>query len=132
MLFFVKIGVFYGFLAFCAGFLLGVIRELIIIPLFGYNAGFGLELVLMVAAIWLLAHCLTPHSASLFHKGLIGLAGLCVVIIVELIFSNVIMGINIEDYLASHMSLRGMTFLVGLVFLMTAPLLIRRFQKVKS
>lgn len=124
----------YGTLAFAAGFVFGVIRELLLIPWLGRGTGKLLEFAVMVAITFGLARYATgkirhPTSGQLIA---LGIGGMVILLALEAMFTLYVMQLPLEKYLASFNVLKGELFPFGLLAMAIAPLLMHRLVTGKS
>ncbi|MGE0231497.1 MAG: hypothetical protein AB7O39_06400 [Flavobacteriaceae bacterium] len=112
----------YGVLGFCAGFVFGALRELLLIPRFGSDTGRYIEFPLMIAAIFLIALWLQRRLA-LRSAGLIlaGVAGTLLLVAIEGAFAVLVMGQTMQDHVASYDISRGALFPLGLLLMALMP-----------
>jgi hypothetical protein len=121
----------YGTLAFAAGFVFGVVRELLLIPRLGRGAGKSLEFAIMLAITLGLARYATgklrqPTSGQLIA---LGIGGMVILLALEAMFALYVMQLPLEKYLTSFDVLKGELFPWGLLAMAIAPLLIRRLSQ---
>jgi hypothetical protein len=118
----------YGTLAFAAGFVFGVIRELLLIPWLGRGAGKSLEFAIMLAITFGLARYTAkkirqPTSGQLIT---LGIGGMVILLALEAMFTLYVVQLPLEKYLASFDVLKGELFSWGLLTMVIAPLLMHR------
>lgn len=117
----------YGALAFAAGFVFGVLRQLVLIPAFGHRMGHLIEFPFVTLAacaigVWIGRRTHAPALA-------IGLLGVMVLIAFESTMALGLMRLSLADYLAGFDVTRGELFPIGLALMAAAPLLGRRLRR---
>ncbi len=124
----VKAILFYGGMAFGAGFLFGILRELVFVPMAGRLAGHWIEFPFMLAAIALIARYAVRrlHDRRTKYLLALGIAGTLVLLAIESGFALYVMRVPLQLYLASFNIAKGALFPFGLVFMSFAPLVIQR------
>ena len=120
----------YGTLAFAAGFVFGVIRELVLIPLLGKTAGKWAEFIPLIGAIFFVAafalrQLKTPDKRALL---IMGLGGVAVLLMFESLFALYVMQVPLAAYLESFNVLKGELFVWGLAMMAVAPLVLNTFR----
>jgi hypothetical protein len=125
----VKAGVLYFALVFGAGFVLGTIRTLWIVPRLGTRMSELMETPIMlvisiVAARWTVLRLAVPSvpSARLVMGGI----ALVLMLVAEFGFVLWLRGISIRDYLATRDPVSGTVYCVMLVVFAIMPLLLAR------
>jgi hypothetical protein len=125
----VKSGVLYFALVFGAGFVLGTIRTLWIVPRLGTRMSELMETPIMlvisiVAARWTVLRLAVPSvpSARLVMGGI----ALVLMLVAEFGFVLWLRGISIRDYLATRDPVSGTVYYVMLVVFAIMPLLLAR------
>ncbi|MFN0262833.1 hypothetical protein ACKTEK_03045 [Tepidamorphus sp. 3E244] len=128
----VQLGLLYGVLGFAAGFVFGALRELVLIPHLGERFGQQVEFPLVAGAVaiigcWMARRFGERRSAAwLLGLGVLGVATL---VAIESVFSLVILGRLLEDYLASYDLTAGSLFPVGLAIMALAPVFSRSMER---
>ena len=124
----VKAGVLYFALVFGAGFVLGTIRTLWIVPRLGTRMSELMETPIMlvisiVAARWTVLRLAVPSvpSARLVMGGI----ALVLMLVAEFGFVLWLRGISIRDYLATRDPVSGTVYYVMLGVFAVMPLLVR-------
>ena len=87
-----------------AGFLLGAIRELVLIPAFGRSAGRLIEFPLMLSAVAIIAAAISrrrPAGAAAPAKLAVGIIGVILLVAVESSFALGVLHRPLAEYLAS-------------------------------
>jgi hypothetical protein len=124
-----RAGVLYFALVFAAGFVLGAVRVLWVVPRVGTVAAELIEtplmlLVVVLAARWTVRRMRIP--AVLSSRLGIGLLALVLLLSVELTFVLWLRGLSIDDYVASRDPVSGTTYAVMLGVFAAMPLLVAR------
>ncbi len=125
----VKAGVLYFALVFGAGFVLGTIRTLWVVPRFGTRMAELMEMPIMlaitiVAARWTVLRLSAPIMWSARLE--MGCVALVLMLIAEFGFVLWIRGISIRDYLATRDPVSGTVYYLMLVLFAVMPLLVAR------
>jgi hypothetical protein len=125
----VKAGVVYFALVFGAGFVLGTIRTLWVVPRVGSRTAELMEMPIMlvvtiVAARWTVLHLSEPMMWSARIE--MGCIALTLILIVEFGFVLWIRGLLIRGYLATRDPVSGTVYYLMLVVFAAMPLLIVR------
>ena len=125
----VKAGTLYFAIVFGAGFVLGTIRTLLVVPRLGTRASELIELpfmlvVMMVAARWLVLRLAVPPT---FSAGLeMGSIALGMMLIAEFGFVLWLRGLSIKEYLATRDPVSGTVYYATLGVFAVLPLLLGR------
>ncbi len=124
-----KAGVLYFALVFGAGFVLGPIRILWLVPRFGMRMAELMEMpimfvVIIVAARWIVRRLAVP-SAPLSRLGM-GCLALALVLIAEFTLALWLRGLTIAEYVASRDPVSGTVYYVMLGMFAIMPLLVTR------
>jgi len=125
----VKAGALYFALVFAAGFLLGTIRTLWVVPRVGTRTAGLMEAPIMlavtiVAARWTVLRLSVPMMWSARVE--MGCMALVLMLIAEFGFVLWIRGLSIRDYLATRDPVSGAAYYLLLVVFAIMPLLTRR------
>jgi type IV secretory pathway TrbD component len=125
----VKAGVLYFALVFGAGFVLGTIRTLWIVPRLGTRMSELMETPIMlvisiVAARWTVLRLAVPSVPS--ARVVMGGIALVLMLVAEFGFVLWLRGISIRDYLATRDPVSGTVYCVMLVVFAIMPLLLAR------
>jgi hypothetical protein len=124
-----KAGVLYFALVFGAGFVLGTIRTLWIVPRFGARIAELMETPIMfvmtvLAARWMARHLfLPPTPATRLGVGLVALGFL---LITEFTVVLRLRGLTIREYLAERDAVAGTVYLIMLGVFALMPVLVAR------
>jgi hypothetical protein len=126
----VKAGAAYFALVFGAGFILGPIRILLLMPRVGQRAAELIEepimlVVIVLAARWIVRRFGVPYAASARLR--VGLMALALSLIAELGVAG-LQGVTIARYIASRDPVAGTVYLVMLGVFAIMPLLVSRTQ----
>ena len=124
-----KAGVFYFALVFGAGFVLGPIRLLWVVPRFGTRMAELMETpimfaVTMVAARWIVRRLGLP-STTLSRLGM-GLVALGLMVVAEFTLVLWLRGLSISEYLSSRDPVSGTVYYVMVALFAVMPLLVAR------
>ena len=124
-----KAGVLYFGLVFGAGFVLGTIRTLWVVPLVGARTAELMEMPIMlavtiVAARWTVVRLSVPMVWSARLE--MGCIALVLMLIAEFGFVLWIRGLSIKDYLATRDPVAGAVYYLLLAVFAIMPLLTRR------
>jgi hypothetical protein len=121
-------GVLYFVLVFAAGFVLGTIRTLWVLPHVGARTAELMEspimlVVTIVAARWIVLRLRLPHTISA-RLGM-GCLGLFLLLVAEFGFVLRLRGLTIREYFASRDPVAGTVYYVMLAVFAAMPLLVR-------
>jgi hypothetical protein len=124
-----KAGVLYFALAFGAGFVLGTVRVLWIVPSFGTRTAELMEAPLMLgvtllAARWVVRRLSLPPGAA--TRLPVGLAALAFLLGAEFTVVLAIRGLTFREYLASRDPVAGTVYIVMLAIFAVMPVLVAR------
>jgi hypothetical protein len=124
-----KAGVFYFALVFAAGFVLGTIRTLWIVPRVGARTAELMETPIMfavtvLAARWVARRLLLPPTVAT-RLGF-GFVALGLLLITEFTVVLWLRGLTIREYLAGRDPVAGTAYLIMLVVFALMPLLVAR------
>ena len=119
----IKAILFYGCVVFAAGFVFGVLRELVLIPMTGRLAGRWIEfLVLLVAVAWIARMAVQRlHDRRRKYLLALGIIGTLIMLAMESLFVLYVMRLPWEKYMASFDVTAGELFVFGLLFMCAAP-----------
>jgi len=122
-----KAGVLYFGVVFVAGFMLGAIRTLYVVPRVGARMAELLEapimlVVTIVAARWIVLHLAIPRVLSA-RLGM-GFVALGLLLIAECALVRLLQNISIREYLATRDRVSGTVFYILLVIFALMPLLV--------
>lgn len=124
-----KAGVIYFAFVFSAGFVLGAVRTLWVVPRVGTRLGELMEAPLMlvvtiVAARWIVRHLAIPYVPSA-RLGMGGI-GLSLLLVAEFGLVLWLRGMSIREYLASRDPVSGTVYYVLLGVFAIIPLFVAR------
>ncbi len=125
----VKAGILYFALVFGAGFVLGPIRILWVVPRFGERTAELMEAPIMLVVTILVARwivrclALPPRAPSRLGMGCIAL---CFMLIAEFTLGLWLRGLSISEYLASRDPVSGTVYYLLLVVFAIMPFLVAR------
>jgi hypothetical protein len=125
----VKAGVLYFLVSFAAGFLLGALRTVYVVPQLGARSSELLELPIMLGACLLAARWVTrrlgvpPVFAARLGMGLLALA---LMVLAELTLVLALRGMTFAQYLASRDPVSGTAYYVALAIFALLPLAVNR------
>ena len=113
----------YGVLGFGAGFCMGALREMVMIPAFGESAGRWLEFIPLLGIIIAIGWSVTRRFAPATSAGalLLGLGGICVLLLLESAFALLVLGIPLTAYLEGFDITAGALFPFGLAVMLAVP-----------
>ncbi len=130
----VKAILFYGGMTFLAGFALGVLRELVFLPMAGRRYAHWLEFPLMLVATAFIAHRAAGGLKNHARRQLLalGIAATIVLLLIESVFALYVLKVPLEKYLAGFDIRNGALFPLGLVFMAIAPWVAHRYWMKQS
>jgi hypothetical protein len=119
----------YFVLVFAAGWVLGPLRELVVVPRFGRTAGLLAELPLMLiamilAARWTLRRLAVPAATA--ARAAVGLIALALLLAVEAGSLPLVRGVGVADYIAGHDFAAGLITLASFALFAAMPMLVGR------
>jgi hypothetical protein len=124
-----KAGLVYFIFVFGAGFILGPVRLLWVVPRFGTRVAELMEIPLMVAVIvfaarWIIRHfSVSPRPASRLGMGFIALG---LLLAAEFTFVLKLRDLSIHEYLATRDPVSGTAYYISLGLFAIMPLLVAR------
>lgn len=118
----------FGAAAFSAGFLFGMLRELVLIPAFGEREGHLIEFPLVTGSVAMLGLWAGRRASP--PGFLIGFGGMAVLVLLESSLALAIMGQTLSEYLAHYDITEGALFPYGLAIMALAPILGKRSRPV--
>jgi len=119
----------YFLLVFGAGFVLGPLRLLVLVPRIGTGAAELLELPVMVAISWFVAWSVTRRlaiPAAAFPRLVMGLVGVALIIACEFTLVLKLRGLTLEQYFAARDPVSGPAYYLSLVLVALLPLVVNR------
>jgi len=127
----IKLGLIYFSFVFAAGFFLGTIRVLFVVPEIGERYAELIEMPIMLFAIYYSARFIVRKA----EKGevvstflYVGILSLMILLMFEFTIVLGVQGISIKQYLASRDPVSGAVYVLSLIVYMLMPLLIARRQ----
>lgn len=125
----VKAGLLYFALVFGAGFVLGALRVLLLVPRVGSRAAEIVETPVMIAiswfaAAWVVRRIAVP-SAARPRLGM-GLVALALMLVAEFSLVLPLRGLTLEEYFASRDLVSGAAYYSALILLALMPLFVER------
>lgn len=124
-----RAGLLYFALVFGAGFVLGPIRILYLVPRVGVRGAELMEMPAMVCITWLAARWIVRRLAIPSRVGPrlgMGLAALALLLVAEFTLVLELRGITVAEYLANRDPVSGAAYYAALVLLAAMPLLVER------
>lgn len=122
-------GAAYFGLVFAAGFALGTLRVLVLVPRLGERAAELLEMPLMLAASWLAAGWVVGRfrlPAGARHRLPVGLVALALLVAGEILVVLEVREVSLGEYLAERDPVAGSVYLASLALFALMPWLVRR------
>jgi hypothetical protein len=124
-----KAGVIYFMLVFGAGFILGPIRLLWVVPRFGTRMSELMEAPIMIAVIivaakWIVRRLSLPTTPG-SRLGM-GFVALCLMLVAEFTLVLWVRGLSISEYLATRDPVSGTVYYASLGVFAIMPLLVAR------
>ena len=124
-----KSGLFYFALVFGAGFVLGTIRVLWVVPRLGERTAELMEtpimlVVTILAARWVVQRLALPRTPA--KRLAVGLVALGLLLVAEITVVLFIRGVTMGQYFASRDPVAGTVYLVMLAVFVIMPLLVNR------
>lgn len=119
-----KLAISYFTIVFSAGFVLGVVRTLWLIPVLGERTAELVELPLMVAIYTAVAFCLVrrwQEHLTLANTAVAGVAALLLLLAIEIVVVLRLRGLTIGEYLDARDWLAGSAYLLTLMLFAAMP-----------
>lgn len=119
----------YFAIVFSAGFLLGAIRGLWLVPKLGVRYAELAEMPIMLLAVFFAARWVTQYFAvppATSARLVVGVSALVCLLIVELTVVLWLQGIPIAESFANRDPISGAAYLVSLILFALMPLLVKR------
>ena len=126
---FARAGLAYFALVFGAGFVLGPLRILLLVPRVGERAAELLELPVMVGICWLAARWVTRRFAVPASRGArLGMGALAGALLLAAEFALVLplRGLTLAEYFATRDPVSGTAYYLAVLLMALMPLLVRR------
>ena len=127
-------GLRYGLEAFALGFVLGVIRTMVIAPTIGTSAAVLIELPLLLLAMAWRAHGIVQRSPGVARTGdllVMGVTGSLVLMLAELLL-GLALGVSAEQWYEDLFHMPGVAGLAGQGPLALFPLIFGRHKPVRG
>jgi hypothetical protein len=123
-----RAGLVYFTLVFAAGFLLGTLRVLLLVPALGVRSAELLEMPLMLAVIYFAARFVVRHHPFLGTGGQIGtgLVALALLLLAEFTFVLGLRGLSLAEYLESRDPVAFAAYVLSLLLYGAMPRLLGR------
>ena len=128
----IKAGVLYFAIVFAAGFLLGTLRVLILLPLTGELAAVTLELPVVLAISWLACRQLISRfsvPAMAPQRLVMGALAFGLLMLAEYSLSILVFNQPMAEYLTNLQATPGLLGLAGQIAFAFIPLLLLRLQR---
>jgi hypothetical protein len=127
------VAVLYFLLVFGAGFVLGMVRVLVVVPQLGERAAELLEMPLMlivtvIAARWIVRHRLDAHRLSSALS--VGFLALGIMLFAELAVGMWLRGLSATEVFLNRDPVSGAAYYASLLLFAVMPAIITRFQQV--
>jgi len=123
----VSAAVRYFAFVFGAGFILGVVRVVLLVPRFGERAGELIEMPFMLAAIYFVARHLVRRESSrinVFGWSLIGGIALLLLLAVEFGVVLTLRGLTVAEFVAGRDRVSGSVYIASLLLYAAMPWLL--------
>ena len=110
-------------LVFAAGFVLGTLRVLLIVPLIGERYAELMEMPVMLAVSWFAASFILNRFriSGMLNASLIGLLALALLIVMELTVVLQLRGMSVQQYIASRDPVAFTAYVIGLLAFAAMP-----------
>jgi hypothetical protein len=125
----VRAAVLYFAIVFAAGFVLGTIRFIVVIPLVGVRSAELIEMPFMVAICYLTARGVISRLRISYTVGgrlAMGMIALVLLLAAEVFVTVWVQRQSVTDYLQNRDPISGMAYLISLVLFAVFPLLVKR------
>ena len=125
----VKAGLCYFALTFGAGFLLGPLRILVLVPRVGARAAELAELPVLILVMWLAARWTIRRFRVPFSTGprlVMGVLAFALLLAAEFLLVLPLRGLTLEQYFATRDPVSGVAYYASLVLLASMPLIVER------
>lgn len=125
----VHAAVLYFALTFGAGFLLGAIRILVLVPRTGARAAELAEIPVMIGITWLAARWVTQRVSVPPQPGArlgMGILAVALLLLAEFTLVLRLRGLTLADYFATRDPVSGTAYYLAVLLLVLMPLLVNR------
>ena len=122
-------GIAYFGLVFAAGFAMGTVRVLFLVPSLGERFAELLEMPFMLVATWWAARFVVRHFAlarAITVRLTTGLVGLALLLAAEILLAAVLQDRSLGDYITSRDPVSGTVYLAMLGLFAAMPLILAR------
>jgi len=126
-----KAGILYFILVFGAGFLLGPMRVLWLVPRVGVRTAELIESPIMFVVIFLAARWIVRRITPIITAGQrlgIGVVALFLLVSVEIVLTPILWGVSFVDYLKGRDPIANTAFAIMLLLFALMPLLLARLS----
>jgi hypothetical protein len=130
-----RAGFLYFLVTFAAGFVLGTIRVLTLVPRIGDRNAELLEAPLMLAVTFVAARWIVRRETSApgqWNPAVAGLCALAMLLLVEFTVVLALRGLTVQQYFASRDPVSGSVYLVMLLVFAGMPALLSRRRTARS
>ena len=130
-----KAGLLYFILVFGAGFILGPIRLLLLVPHTGTRMAELIEMPIMIAVIIIAAGWIVRHfslSPAVISRLGMGFTALSLLLLAEFTLVLWLRGMSINEYLATRDPVSGTAYYLSLAVFAIMPLIVERNKKTNS
>jgi len=123
-----KAAILYFGLVFGAGFVLGIMRTLWLVPFVGERSAELIETPFMVIVVWLAARFIVGRmkALTLAHRLAIGVLALLLLLLAELGVVMLLRDQSLGEYVATRDPVSGAVYLLALALFAAAPTLVGR------
>jgi len=123
-----KAAILYFGLVFGAGFVLGIMRTLWLVPFVGERSAELIETPFMVIVVWLAARFIVGRmkALTLAHRLAIGVLALLLLLLAELGVVMLLRDQSLGEYVATRDPVSGAVYLLALALFTAAPTLVGR------
>jgi hypothetical protein len=122
-------GAVYFIVAIAAGFALGALRVLVVVPVVGSRIAELAEIPLMLAVVYFAARRVTRRFAMPYVRGQrlgIGLVALALMLLTEFTLVLRVRGMSVEDYFAGFDPVAGTAYWIAQALFAAMPSLVMR------
>jgi hypothetical protein len=129
---FLEASLFYVGLVFAAGFALGIVRVLWLIPRLGVRVSELLEMPLMIGISFLAARWVVrrlPESFGPKSRLALGIVSLSYLLVLEIALTTRVRNLSLSDYLETRDPVSSAAYLLALIVFALMPRLVSRQRK---